>query len=107
MNYQEALTKLGTRVSRKIANNTYMILHENEFGPSSVAIRLHNTNVVTFYQDGKVILNTGGWHTVTTKERINRFIPGGYTLSSLKGVWCVHHNGVAHEYEDGMDLMSL
>jgi hypothetical protein len=39
-------------------------------------VRLHNTNIVVFHDDGRVTLHTGGYRTVTTKERINQFISG-------------------------------
>lgn len=35
----------------------------------------HNTVVVTAYADGSFTLNTGGWLTATTKQRLNDFSP--------------------------------
>lgn len=68
MNYEKASQLLTGRNhdSRKLANNTYLVRAINAF-----AIRLHNTNVVTFYADGSVMFNSGGWRTSTTKERMN------------------------------------
>jgi hypothetical protein len=41
----------------------------------AVRVRYHNTDVVKVKRDGDgpyhVILNTGGWHTNTTKKRMN------------------------------------
>ena len=34
-------------------------------------VRYHNTDVVKFNQD-EIVLNTGGWRTVTTKARMNQ-----------------------------------
>lgn len=66
MNYQTAVARVG----RKVANNTRL-----EARPGSgVALRLHQTDVVTFYPDF-VTLNSGGWHTATTKDRINEWSP--------------------------------
>jgi hypothetical protein len=42
--------------------------------------------VVTISPDNVVTLDTGGWRTVTTKERINRFAPRA-NLYSKRGVW--------------------
>ena len=42
------------------------------------AIKLHKTEVVQFHSDGRIQLFNGGYATVTTKDRINAFIPRGY-----------------------------
>lgn len=49
----------------------------------------HNTAVVRFNAD-TVILNNGGWKTVTTKTRMNqaaRQFKLPYGVSQVKGVW--------------------
>ena len=67
MNWFKAQTTLGKREKRKIANNTYLIKRGENF-----AIRLHNTDIITITPDGW-ILNSGGFRTRTTKQRINDF----------------------------------
>jgi len=37
-------------------------------------IRLHLTDIVTFRPDGTIMLNSGGWKTITTKTRMNNQI---------------------------------
>jgi hypothetical protein len=74
MNYAEAVSMVHgktNRQTRKIGNNTYA---EIEYD-NSVSIRLHGTTVVRFYPNGTVKLNSGGWHTNTTKDRINKYSP--------------------------------
>jgi hypothetical protein len=61
------------RKSRKLANNTYAKIEYDD----SVSIDLHGTTVVKFFPNGLVQLNSGGYHTNTTKERINRYSPVG------------------------------
>lgn len=51
-----------------VANNT-RLYRDGE----SVCFKLWDTNVVTVYED-KVVVNTGGWDTKTTCERINRIL---------------------------------
>ena len=68
---------------RKITNNTWL----ERRGPDEIAVRLHATDVVTYYADGSIRLNTGGWFTVTTKARINEFSP--FSVSSNRGEWNV------------------
>ena len=58
--------------SKKIGNNTYEVNYNN----GNKAIRLHFTDVITFKSDGSIILNSGGWKTTTTKDRINTFLKG-------------------------------
>jgi hypothetical protein len=74
MNYTEAVTLVHgktNRKTRKVGNNTYA---EIEYD-NSVSIRLHGTAVVRFYPNGLVKLNSGGYHTHTTKKRINQYSP--------------------------------
>lgn len=94
MTYTSAEATLGNRASRKLANNTYLERRDDD----SIAIRLHATDVVTF-QPGTVTLNSGGWRTVTTKERLNRVLP----VWSKAGTWYVGGNGDEPiVYDDGI-----
>lgn len=65
---------------RKLANNTYL-----EERPEGYAVRLHGTDVVTLRPDGSAILNSDGWRTVTTKDRMNAYGPAA--VFSKKGEW--------------------
>ena len=69
--YAEAAEVLKGRDSVKLGNNTWLeTYHEG------IAVRLHRTHIVLFNRDGQITLHTGGYHTVTTKDRINKFIKG-------------------------------
>ncbi len=79
---QSALAKGKPKGERKkIANNTYLIQRDGY-----MAVRLHNTDVVDIYLD-KLVLRTGGWMTNTTKERINRYLPVGWSLYTDRRIW--------------------
>lgn len=84
MNYEKAVATLKNRPSKKVANNTYLIPVDG-----GIAVKLHQTNVVTFHPDGTTTLNSGGWRTVTTKERINSFSPA--RVYSDGGLWFVSY----------------
>lgn len=73
--YSVGIGVLGNRISRKIANNTYLELDRH-----SVGVRLHRTIVVCHHQDGQITINTGGWDTVTTRQRINAHLPPPYRV---------------------------
>lgn len=56
---------------------------------NAIAIMLHATDVVTFTPE-YAELNTGGWYTMTTKDRINGYSP--LRIASDKGRWYVYSN---------------
>lgn len=53
--------------SKIVANNTLQVNYKN----GDIAVRLHNTNIFTIKNNGNLVLNSGGWRTPTTKNRIN------------------------------------
>ncbi|AFU88327.1 hypothetical protein CcrSwift_gp334 [Caulobacter phage CcrSwift] len=53
-------------------------------------VRLHDTDVLTFHVNGAVEINTGGWNTLTTRDRINAFAPPHVRVYSDKGRAVVH-----------------
>jgi len=81
--YKEAAAILNGRDRRKLANNTWLERRNGEH----IAVRLHQTDVVTYRVDGTTVLDSGGWRTVTTKDRINRFGPQGARVWSDRGEW--------------------
>lgn len=88
MDYAEAATRLGSRESRKLKNNTYL-----QRRGENIAVRLHSTDVVTFRPDGRVIYDTGGWGTITTKQRMNEFGLRWVNVFSDRGVLYAHGPG--------------
>jgi len=91
---------------RPIANNTRVIRRSDD----SIAIKLHNTDVITFFKNGEIQLFTDGWKTVTTKDRINRFLPSGIGVYSEKHIWYVTigdwRSGKKYLFEDFMIIDS-
>ena len=89
--------------SRKYANNTYW-----QRRGENIALKLHNTDIVTLYPTGDMTLNTGGWYTVTTKERINRVLPRVFYLHQEKGRWFVVNrlDDTTYVFIDGMRITS-
>ncbi len=60
------ITKLNK--SCKIGNNTRIVCDSE-----SKRVLYHATTIVTI-TDNSIALNAGGWHTVTTKQRINAIL---------------------------------
>ena len=90
--WREFIAGGRSKVDRKAANNTTVRLIDG-----GVAIRLHSTDIVTIHDDGSMILNSGGWLSVTTKERINRYTPARITQRA--GVWYMADGSL---FYDGM-----
>lgn len=63
---------------RPLANNTRLYERTVYFEGEPVrafAVQLHWTDVVTYLENGLVILNSGGYRSVTTADRLNSFSP--------------------------------
>ncbi len=106
--YREARHFCDNRRKRKLANNTYL----QDYG-DRIAVRLHNTDIVTF-REGSLTLSSGGWHTPTTKERMNRYLPCDWK-GTRASVWQAFNNwyltasfegkeSATYDYEDGITL---
>lgn len=78
--YDVLVSKVNNIARRKkIDNNTYLLEY-----PDHKAIRLHDTEIL-IERDGKITLNNGGWDTMTTRARINKYLPFGYSVYRVKG----------------------
>ena len=97
--YAELDAKLQGRnaQSRKLANNTYAHRRGDD-----IAVRLHETDVLTFRPNGTVVLDSGGWRSTTTKSRFNEFLPMPFRVWQAKGRWNVQAGDVRADYFDGM-----
>jgi len=97
-------TIVGTKARVKVANNTYA----ERVGANVIGIRLHNTYVVEYHRDGSVIVNDGGYRTVTTKARINEFIPVLWGVYQHDREWYVTGRQAGScLYQSGMDLTGI
>jgi len=87
MTYNEVYALIrgkNNRSQRKIDNNTTGYIEYD----GSVSVELHSTKVVVLYPNGLVKLQTGGWMTPTTKDRMNRYSP--VRVTQRKGEWYVN-----------------
>lgn len=84
---------------RVVDNNTFQYQRPD----GSKVFRLHRTDIAVNRPDGKWELNTSGWKTPTTKDRLNNVTP--YRVHSDKGAWIVSDGaGRAVPFHDGMVL---
>lgn len=87
-----------------VKGNTYI----NRETYDSVSVTFHGTTILTVNMDGVITLNTGGYHTTTTKRRLNEIARLGQ--DGYDSVFSVHQkdynwfvNGDI-PFEDGMKL---
>jgi hypothetical protein len=73
--FTEAAGVLKKRETKKVANNTYVVRTDSE---DTLALLYHRTKIIYWNADGSIVLNSGGWQTYSTKERLNSFSPQGF-----------------------------
>lgn len=87
--YEQAAALLTGRCknSKKLRYATWL----ERTSEKTIAVRQHATAIVIFHDNGTITLNTGGWRTRTTKDRLNDYTP--LRIWQDKGVWYVKYNG--------------
>lgn len=94
--FEDLREKIGKRPTKKLAGNTYARMEGD-----AVVIRYHQTDIARLTAD-TVTLDSGGWRTSTTKERMNSYaLPWGYSISQTRGVWYLFKYSPV-EREDGL-----
>ena len=82
MTYNDACAMLarGRNGSKKIGNNTYL----HRIDANTIGVLLHSTDVVLIHSDNTWTLNSGGWRTGTTKDRMNTYSPARVSQMAYK-----------------------
>lgn len=77
--HRELRTARDPYIGKPIANNTRLILNGEIESPTSIALRHHRTNIITFYPDGRKRFVL--WDSMSTKMRLREY----------GGVHCFNH----------------
>lgn len=93
--YESAKEFWETRRKRVLENNTRFVKTEHGYG-----IKLHDTVVVEYLPDGGYRLDSGGWKTITTRSRMNAYLPKGMGVWQSKGIWYVQTSGERFRRDD-------
>lgn len=82
---------------KKLDHNTYLLDNNR--------VLLHNTIILEQVDDEIEIVN-GGWYSVTTKDRINKYIDPRYTLYQKDFTWYIkdQKTGKTLEYSNYMKV---
>ncbi len=99
-NFAAADAFLGSKDWRTIGHNTAI----RRVGPTTIAARYHDTDVVLYHEDGRVTFSTGGWMSTTTKVRLNA-LSACSIWSEGDGDWAIMGpTGDSARFEDGVTL---
>lgn len=83
MTYEEAGVIFDRRrkgsFEKKLENNTYL-----RQGVDCYQIVLHSTIIITILPNGNYILNSGGWTTNLTRQRITKYSPARITQKKFR-----------------------
>lgn len=76
----------------KIDNNTYRATYYSPVSDKRFDCVFHQRTPILFTDTfGALHVTTGGWNTTTTRDRLNKFLPSGYRVCTIKGgMWLVH-----------------
>ncbi len=105
--WTDANATLGTRSTRKLDNHTYL----QRRSPDAIAVKLHDTDIVTYYADGTTVLDSGRWQTPTTKDRMNQAISPPLRIWQEQRTWylgnapdCWTDAGKRFVFADGLTI---
>jgi hypothetical protein len=80
--YAEAVAHLRGRRQINLRGKATRLVAETRvvagkaLSDSVLAIYYHETAIVTYYPDGRIVLDSGGYDTVTNREKMKEYVPG-------------------------------
>lgn len=83
LTFEDAGRMLAQRATKKLARNTYLRMEGGD-----MVIRFWETDIVRITLENNYTLNTGGYLTTTTKDRLSRFTPA--RVGADRGLWYVY-----------------
>ena len=107
------MRKIEQQMNRAIVNknnwsNSNTFVEYNESTNCSTIV-LHSTAIAVFDHNTKAVkLNTGGWHSNTTKSRLNAILSEvkyGCSVFQKQWNWYVSFRGQTQDFVDGMILL--
>lgn len=89
--YKILTTGRNPGTTKKIGDNTYLFFEKRApmgYPPileGPIVVKLYQTPILTYYPNGEVDVNFGGYMTTTTFSRINNLVPYGWNLRKKAG----------------------
>lgn len=81
---KKIMHRSSSREGKKM--NTWLERHEDHIG-----VHFVESEIMRYYPDGTIVLDTHGWQTHTTKKRMNDYLPWEWGVSQNKGLWHLFH----------------
>jgi len=100
--HKQIFSELGILSSKLISKSCRVINYVN----GDKTIKLYATDILQFKGD-KIFLNSGGYNTVTTKRRINQFLPCDIRVYQKNYKWYVDIHGQIIEFFDGVAVYNF
>ena len=82
LTFEDAQRMLGTRDTKKLARNTWLRAEDG-----NMVVKFWDTDIITIDPQDIYTLDSGGYHTATTKERLNDLTPA--RIWQDRGLWYV------------------
>lgn len=82
--FEQADAYLGGKTNRPLPGRFTRIIRRRD---NEIVIRHYATDIITYFEDGAIRLDTGGWRSFTTKERLNEYTPRDLRIFQRRGVW--------------------
>jgi hypothetical protein len=97
--FKERKLTWNSRPDPEVANRTW--IRPDCLNDMTVYVMHYiNTDIMTWYPDGNIALDTHGWLTMTTKERLNWGMPKHWGISQDHKLWYLRHWKEFHEPAD-------
>lgn len=92
-----------SKIERKVAHNTIARIDED-----TIIIKYHASDIV-FLTDDSIRLESDGYKTSTTKERLNWYIPKNWYLYQQNHIWYIKHFNADRTwiFKDGLTFYNL
>lgn len=88
MNYKEADKLLGKRETTKLCYCTILSRRQD----NSIELIYHNTAILTFHPNNTTTIDCKLWKSVSTKRRLNAYLPHNIKIYTFNGEWHLYKN---------------
>ena len=101
---------MNNAISNKVDWNSSNTRVDYNNNTNCSTVVLHRTAIAVYDHNTQALkLNTGGWHSVTTKSRLNAILQeliAGASVFQRQFNWYLNYNNQTHDFNDGMILVN-
>ena len=111
MNYASAESTLihaghGKKLpQRNMCNATRLVRSlDTEGGPDEFYIELFGKEILRWKKNGNMVITSAGYRTVSTQDRLRRYLPGNFRVWSQNPYWFISTPSGIRPFIDGMEM---